>query len=124
MPGLACLNHLSTGVKSKSSPACARDCTTAARVLRREAACVQEGKGTAQGAVGGHQNVRSWQLAVTNGASPAAWLQTRPCPALALGAARVRRGIPRMSALPPSPKADLELTFSLNQKAPVVKVRR
>lgn len=69
MPGLACLNHPSTGVKSKSSPACARDCTTAARVRWRKAESVSERKATVQGAApaaasvatGGHQNVRGWQ---------------------------------------------------------------
>lgn len=42
MPGLACLNRLSTEVKSKSSPVC--DCTTAAHALQRSKVHFRQGR--------------------------------------------------------------------------------
>lgn len=65
MPGLACLNRLSTEVKSKRSPVC--DCTTAAHALQRSKVHLgRAGYGTgaetgAGMAAGGHQNVCSWK---------------------------------------------------------------
>lgn len=42
MPGLACLNRLSTEVKSKSSPVC--DCTTAAHALQKKQSALRKGR--------------------------------------------------------------------------------
>lgn len=87
MPGLACLNHLSTGVKSKSSPAHTRDCTTAARVLRREVQSVW-GEGRARRKKWGRLLARppvgtrmcAAGCTVTNGVLAAVRLRTRPWP--------------------------------------------
>ena len=69
MPGLACFNHLSTEVKSKSSPVC--DCTTAAHALQGSEGLLGRaghvaGAETGAGvAAGGHQYVCSWQQSDT-----------------------------------------------------------
>lgn len=69
MPGLACLNHLSAEVKSKSSLVC--DCTTAAHALQRRTvhlgrAGYGAGAETCAGmAAGRHQCVCSWQQSDT-----------------------------------------------------------
>lgn len=69
MPGLACLNHLSAEVKSKSSLVC--DCTTAAYALQRRTvhlgrAGYGAGAETCAGmAAGRHQCVCSWQQSDT-----------------------------------------------------------
>lgn len=115
MPGLACLNHLSTGVKSKSSPECVRDCTTAARVLRRKAESAEERKAAVQGATaaaagGPHQRLLGTRMCaagstVTNGGfcSPLRCFSRRGRAPLWLREQRlVWRGIPRMSAAPSS----------------------
>lgn len=50
MPGLACLNHLSTGVKSKSSPAAhARLHNSCPRVAEGSARRLGRGEGAARG---------------------------------------------------------------------------
>lgn len=65
MPGLACLNHLSTGVKSK---ACERVHAIAQQLLvccEGKQRAFRRGRprcrGAALAAAGGHQNVRGWQ---------------------------------------------------------------
>lgn len=69
MPGLACLNHLSAEVKSKSSLVC--DCTTAAHALQRSTvhlgrAGYGAGAETCAGmAAGSYQCVCSWQQSDT-----------------------------------------------------------
>lgn len=109
LPGLACLNHLSTGVKSKCSPSvCARlhnSCWCEAKESGERLG--EEGHGevgwgggggvapaAAGEAAGGHQNVHGWQHSDKwcfffffkfrppfPASNPAVWLQTRPCPA-------------------------------------------
>lgn len=44
MPGLVCLNHLSTGVKSKSRQPSVCDCTTAAHMLQKKQSALKKGR--------------------------------------------------------------------------------